>query len=158
VFGNHSPSRSRGQFESDGYRAIAGETLGYFHQRVLEVNGLQTPVLAMEDFNNEPFDPPWFETRSAFGSEQRSPLPGGSAFVESDVADRRRARCQLLIRQPVQLLDQFLVNKNVATRRLPIKIDPATVQIFKLPRHGQSRFLSSLTHVGLPRGRADAVW
>jgi hypothetical protein len=31
VFGNHWPSRSGGQFESEGYRAIARETLGYFH-------------------------------------------------------------------------------------------------------------------------------
>jgi predicted extracellular nuclease len=41
VFGNHWPSRSGGQFESAGYRAIAGETLSYFHQRVLEVHGRQ---------------------------------------------------------------------------------------------------------------------
>jgi hypothetical protein len=43
VFGNHWPSRSGGQFESGGYRAIAGETLGYFHQRVLEVHGDRQP-------------------------------------------------------------------------------------------------------------------
>jgi hypothetical protein len=70
VFGNHSPSRSGGQFESDGYRAIAGETLGYFHQRVLEVHGLQTPVMAMEDFNNEPFDPSL--VRNALSIRQRA--------------------------------------------------------------------------------------
>ena len=56
VFGNHWPSRSGGQFESAGYRHIAGETLGYFHQRALEVHGPDTPVLAMGDFNDEPFD------------------------------------------------------------------------------------------------------
>jgi hypothetical protein len=32
------------------------ETLGYFRQRVMELHGPQTPVLAMEDFNDEPFD------------------------------------------------------------------------------------------------------
>ena len=56
VFGNHWPSRSGGQFESAGYRHIAGETLGYFHQRALEVHGPTTPALAMGDFNDEPFD------------------------------------------------------------------------------------------------------
>jgi len=45
-----------GQFESAGYRHIAGEALGYFHQRALEVHGPATPVLAMGDFNDEPFD------------------------------------------------------------------------------------------------------
>ncbi len=52
VFGNHWPSRSGGQFESAGYRHIAGETLGYFHQRALEVHGPGTPALAMGDFND----------------------------------------------------------------------------------------------------------
>ena len=57
VFGNHWPSRSGGQLESAGYRAIAGETLAYFHQRIWEVHGRATPTLAMGDFNDEPFDP-----------------------------------------------------------------------------------------------------
>ena len=56
VFGNHWPSRSGGRWESAGYRDIAGETLGYWHDRVLEVHGPDTPVLAMGDFNDEPFD------------------------------------------------------------------------------------------------------
>ncbi len=56
ILGNHWPSRSGGQFESEGYRAIAGETLSYVHQRVLEVHGPQTPVLAMGDCNDESFD------------------------------------------------------------------------------------------------------
>ena len=56
MFGNHWPSRSGGQAESAGYRHIAGETLAYFHQRVLEVHNRTTPVLTMGDFNDEPFD------------------------------------------------------------------------------------------------------
>ena len=40
VFGNHWPSRSGGQYESAGYRHIAGETLAYFHQRALERRAL----------------------------------------------------------------------------------------------------------------------
>lgn len=56
VFGNHWPSRSGGQLESAPYRAIAGETLAYFHQRVWEAHGKHTPVLVMGDFNDEPFD------------------------------------------------------------------------------------------------------
>jgi hypothetical protein len=73
VFGNHWPSRSGGQFESEGYRAIAGETVGYFHQRVLEVHGPQTPVLAMGDFNDEPFDPSL--VRHALSTRQPSTAP-----------------------------------------------------------------------------------
>ena len=118
VFGNHWPSRSGGQFESAGYRAIAGETLGYFHERVLEVHGPETPVLAMGDFNDEPFDVSL--VRHALSTRQRakvtsareSPLlwnlmwpaagtPDGSFYFDN---------------QP-NVLDQFLVNKNMATER-----------------------------------------
>lgn len=56
VFGNHWPSRTGGITDSAGYRHIAGETLAYFHQRVLDVHGTDTPVLVMGDFNDEPFD------------------------------------------------------------------------------------------------------
>jgi hypothetical protein len=56
VFANHWPSRSGGAHETAGYRAIAAETLAYFHERALEVHGDNTPVLAMGDFNDEPFD------------------------------------------------------------------------------------------------------
>src|SRR3712207_7502462 len=44
------PSRSGGQFESAGYRAIAGETLAYFHQRALEVHG---PATRSEEHTSE---------------------------------------------------------------------------------------------------------
>jgi predicted extracellular nuclease len=36
LIGNHWPSRSSGQYESDPYRIVAGETLSYFHRRILE--------------------------------------------------------------------------------------------------------------------------
>jgi predicted extracellular nuclease len=98
VFGNHWPSRGGGQFESEGYRAIAGETLGYFHQRVLDVHGAETPVLAMGDFNDEPFDTSLVQ--HALSTRQRAKVTAArrTAFVESDVADRRRTRWQLLLR------------------------------------------------------------
>jgi hypothetical protein len=39
AFGSHWPSRSGRQYESAGYRHIAGETLAYFHERALDVLG-----------------------------------------------------------------------------------------------------------------------
>jgi endonuclease/exonuclease/phosphatase family metal-dependent hydrolase len=134
IFGNHWPSRSGGQFESAGYRAIAGETLSFFHQRVLEIHGPQTPVLAMGDFNDEPFDPSL--VRHALSTRQRvkvtsarlEPLlwnlmwpttgePDGSFYFDN---------------QP-NMLDQFLVNKNMATRDASIEAHPTTAQILKVP-------------------------
>jgi endonuclease/exonuclease/phosphatase family metal-dependent hydrolase len=134
VFGNHWPSRSGGQFESQGYRAIAAETLSFFHQRVLEVHGPETPVLAMGDFNDEPFDPSL--VRHALSIRQRAKvtsartepllwnlmwpivgLPDGSFYFDN---------------QP-NMLDQFLINKNMSTGDALIKGNAGTAQILKPP-------------------------
>ena len=139
VFGNHWPSRSGGQFESAGYRDIAGETLAYFHQRVLEVHGPRTPVLAMGDFNDEPFDASL--VRHALSTRQRAKataarenpvlwnvmwpslgVPEGSFYFDN---------------QP-NLLDQFLVNKNMATAEAPLQALPDSVQILKPPAMTQT--------------------
>ena len=56
VIGNHWPSRSAGTYDSEPYRIIAAETMSYFHQRILEVHGKDQPIVAMGDFNDEPFD------------------------------------------------------------------------------------------------------
>jgi predicted extracellular nuclease len=56
IIGNHWPSRSGGQYESEPYRMIAGETLSYYHKRILEEQNKNTPVIAIGDFNDEPFN------------------------------------------------------------------------------------------------------
>lgn len=57
LIGNHWPSRRGGQYESEPYRIVAGETLSYFHQRILEQNKDEdgkTAIIVMGDFNDEP--------------------------------------------------------------------------------------------------------
>jgi endonuclease/exonuclease/phosphatase family metal-dependent hydrolase len=133
VFGNHWPSRSGGQFESAGYRQIAGETLSFFHQRALEVHGEATPALAMGDFNDEPFDISL--VTHALSTRQRQKVvnarnpnfwnlmwpvmggPDGTFYFDN---------------QP-NLLDQFLVNRNMATQDDPIKVQAGTVEIIRFP-------------------------
>jgi exonuclease III len=57
VLGNHWPSRSSGELETEPYRIIAAETLAYFHQRIYEALKSDTvAVLAMGDFNDTPHD------------------------------------------------------------------------------------------------------
>jgi hypothetical protein len=56
LVGNHWPSRRGGRYESEPYRLLAGETLAYFHERIREVHGRETAILALGDFNDEPFD------------------------------------------------------------------------------------------------------
>ncbi len=56
LVGNHWPSRSGGQLESEPYRMMAGETLAYFNQRIQEELGDKTAIIAMGDFNDEPYN------------------------------------------------------------------------------------------------------
>lgn len=134
VFGNHWPSRSGGQFESAGYRHIAGETLGYFHQRAVEVHGPDTPALAMGDFNDEPFDSSL--VIHALSTRQRQRV------VEADTPRFWNLTWQVIGDPPdgsfyfnnePTLLDQFLVNKNMATQNSPIRAKADTVEILRFP-------------------------
>ncbi|PFG42399.1 Endonuclease/Exonuclease/phosphatase family protein [Isoptericola jiangsuensis] len=133
VLGNHWPSRSGGRLESAGYRAIAGETLGYFHQRAMEVLGADTAVLAMGDFNDEPFD---------------------ASLVQHALSTRqavkvRKARTHLLwnLMWPVagepegtfyfdnepNVLDQILVNRNLVGEDAPLHVVPGSAQVHRHP-------------------------
>jgi predicted extracellular nuclease len=56
LLANHWPSRSGGQFDSEPYRMTAAETLAHWHTRIHEERGEDVAVLAMGDFNDEPFD------------------------------------------------------------------------------------------------------
>lgn len=55
AIGNHWPSRSGGTLESEPYRMTAGETLGYWLERIVAKKGDHTAVVVMGDFNDEPF-------------------------------------------------------------------------------------------------------
>jgi predicted extracellular nuclease len=132
IFGNHWPSRSGGQFESAGYRHIAGETLSYFHERALEVHGPETPALAMGDFNDEPFDTSL--VIHALSTRQRQRVVEArtpefwnlSWLVIGDPADGT-----FYYDNEPNLLDQFLVNKNMAKQTSPIRAKPETLEILR---------------------------
>jgi predicted extracellular nuclease len=133
VFGNHWPSRSGGQAESAGYRAIAGETLAYFHQRILQVHGPETPVLAMGDFNDEPFDPSL--ERHALSGRQRTKVLGASVprlwnlmWPAMDASEGT-----FYFDNFANLLDQFLVNRNMIRPESPVRAVPESVQVVRLP-------------------------
>ncbi|WP_017624462.1 endonuclease/exonuclease/phosphatase family protein [Nocardiopsis chromatogenes] len=144
VFGNHWPSRSGGRWESAAYRAVAGETLAYFHQRVLEVHGPRTPVLAMGDFNDEPFDASLVQ--HALSTRQRAkvlnaasvprlwnlmwpPLGGGEA-PDGTAAGPTGT---FYFNNFANMLDQFMVNRNMVTRGSALRAVPESVRIVHEP-------------------------
>jgi endonuclease/exonuclease/phosphatase family metal-dependent hydrolase len=131
VLGNHWPSRSGGQAESEAYREMAGETLAYFHQRVLEVKGDTTPVLAMGDFNDEPFN----MSLVNYALSQRIPgivLKGQNPYFLNLMWALMGKGLGTLYFDGPNMLDQFLINKNWIKSTSRFKVNPDTANIVKL--------------------------
>lgn len=129
LFANHWPARSGGRLESEPYRMTAGETLAHWHSRVHEAQGENVGVLAMGDFNDEPFDRSLLDYALAVNARERvtrarevrrflnlmAPLVGaaeGSYVFEG---------------QPT-MLDQILVGRTVLTGASGFELDgPARI-------------------------------
>ena len=56
MIGNHWPSRTAGQYESEPYRMTAGETLSYWVERIQQELGDDVAIIVLGDFNDEPFN------------------------------------------------------------------------------------------------------
>lgn len=131
--GNHWPARTADMQKSAGYRAIAGETLAYFHQRILQVHGGQTPVLAMGDFNDEPFDASL--TTYALSNRNRTRVIGASSprllnLMWSHVG--QGIASHYYDNLPYNL-DQFLANKNMLKKNSLLCVIPESVTIHQFP-------------------------
>jgi hypothetical protein len=96
------------------------------------VYGSLTPVLPMGDFNDEPFDPSL--VRHALSTRQRAKVT--SARLEPLLLNLMWPLAGLpdgsfYFDNAPNMLDQFLINKNMATGGAPIKGNPGTAQILK---------------------------
>lgn len=133
VIGNHWPSRSAGQYESEPYRIVAAETTAYWHQRIREIHGKDTAILAMGDFNDEPFN----RSLAKYALSMRS---------RSEVT-RARSPKFLNLMWPLMgdgngthyygggpnFLDQFLASKGLVTGNSKLRILPAEVEVIQFP-------------------------
>lgn len=71
VICNHWPSRSGGQYESEPYRIVAGETLAYWVERIHEELGDNIGIIAIGDFNDDPFSRSLTEYALSTNSRER---------------------------------------------------------------------------------------
>lgn len=130
---NHWPSRSGGQYESEGYRQIAGETLAYFHHRILEVHGRDTPVLAMGDFNDEPFNNSLANFALSLRSKNKVVNGTNPYFLNMMWPLMDEGIGSFFFENHPHILDQFLANANLLKTSSQIKAKPASVQINNFP-------------------------
>ncbi|WP_299362459.1 endonuclease/exonuclease/phosphatase family protein [Winogradskyella sp.] len=133
LIANHWPSRSGGQYESNGYRQIAGETLSYFHERIRDIYGDDTPVLAMGDFNDEPFNESL--TRFALSLRSRTRVVRGNIpyFLNLMWPLMDEGVGTFYFNNLPNMLDQFLANENMLKSNSPIQVLRDTVTINNFP-------------------------
>jgi len=133
VVGNHWPSRSGGALESAGYRAIAGETLAYFHTRILEVLGDTTPVLAMGDFNDEPADRSLVDYALSTRSRTKVVNADIPRFLNVMWELTGQGVGTLYFENWPNVLDQVLVNKNLLLENAAIRLVPGSATVVRFP-------------------------
>jgi endonuclease/exonuclease/phosphatase family metal-dependent hydrolase len=133
AIGNHWPARIGGESESAPYRAMAGETLAYFHDRIREIHGKDVPVIAMGDFNDEPFDRSLTDYALSESQVQKvkksyTPRllnlmwPAVGAAIGTYYHDNR-----------ANVLDQFLVSKGLVTGKPGLRALLDTAQVLRFP-------------------------
>ncbi len=167
AFANHWPSRSgdnRGS--SSGYRAVAGETLSYWHERVREIKGEDAAIIAFGDFNDDPFDRSITEHARAT-RELRDVQRARSArlynaswqFLEQSAVDRkgksRMLNGTLYHRGDGHVFDQIMVSKGMVTRGAALRALLDTARIEAFPEMTDHRASPAPIRFGLPKGNAS---
>ena len=116
LVGNHWPSRSGGQYGSEPYRILTGETLSYFIQRIIEVKGKDAAIIVMGDFNDEPFNRSLSDY--ALSVRDRDKVVNGSNpylfNLMWPLLGQRRAS-YVFGGRPI-MLDQFMVSKGIVKK------------------------------------------
>lgn len=163
---NHWPSRRGGALESRGYRMTAGETLSYWHQRIWEERGSEIPIIAMGDFNDDPFDDSLMfyarATRERGDVERAQTAPRFYNLAWSYMrqqcqdhnGDAKRLHGTLYYRGNGNVFDQLLVSKGLLVANSPIRISEETARIEIFPEMVDHRVSYGPIRFGLPRGNA----
>ncbi|TVR67591.1 MAG: endonuclease/exonuclease/phosphatase [Candidatus Competibacteraceae bacterium] len=133
VIGNHWPSRRGGQAESAAYRAMAGETLAYFHERIREIHGRDVAVLVMGDFNDEPCDDSL--TRYALSERQEAKvrLAQTGRLLNLMWPTLGEALGTHYYSNTANVLDQFLISRGLVTGASGLTALRASVRVERFP-------------------------
>jgi len=171
VMANHWPSRSGGggPERSAGFRATAGETLAYWHQRVFDLAPKKdrTPVLAMGDMNDDPWDSSL--TINALATRERGDVQRGTSakfynlsweYLESPATDNKgKSRVlegTLYFRSNGNVFDQILANRPLIDTKKDsgFKLVPDTAGIIAVPEMVSHKKGEGPIRFGLPKGNA----
>ncbi|MBN2589961.1 MAG: hypothetical protein JXA96_08860 [Sedimentisphaerales bacterium] len=128
---NHWPSRSSGQYSSEPFRMLTGETLAYIVSQMLDVDN-ELPIISMGDFNDEPFNRAMQEY--LLGTRD----PGRVRYSHSGhMLNLMWPLMQghdpgtYLFDSDWNMLDQFLVSYGMLRNASKIKVKQESVELYK---------------------------
>lgn len=170
VMANHWPSRYGSETESSaGFRAVAGETLSYWHKRILEEapKGDRTPVIALGDLNDDPWD--LSLTNNARATRERGDVERARSdrfynftweYLISEVedinGDNRILEGTLYYKSNGNLFDQVLANKPLLdAKESDFKVVNNSAEIIAFPEMVSHKKGEGPIRFGLPKGNAD---
>ncbi len=134
LIGNHWPSRIPDQVATEPYRIMVGETLAYFHKRILEIMGKDTAIIAMGDFNDEPFDRAVRDYALAIRNRQRiMNATRTNYFLNLMWRQIGIGEASYQYGAEPNMLDQFWASKGVIKQGTPFSVDEASVQVLRFP-------------------------
>ncbi|MEO1253740.1 MAG: endonuclease/exonuclease/phosphatase family protein [Bacteroidota bacterium] len=139
LIGNHWPSRSGGQYESEPYRIITGETLSYFLERIQQIKGSDAAIIAMGDFNDEPFNRSMTDYAQSVMDRDKV-VNGRNPYLYNLMWPLlgKRTASYVYGGNPM-MIDQFLVSKGIAKKSGRFILDEHKVklEIFDGMTHGR---------------------
>jgi predicted extracellular nuclease len=145
LIGNHWPSRTAGQYESEPYRLTAAETLSYWLERIQEEHGKETPIVVMGDFNDEPFNRSLCEYALSVNDRQRV-INGSNPYLLNLMWPLLGAgKGSHMFEGQWNLLDQILVSRGIVNGKsgwhVAGEAQIEAVSLMKYPRKpGPRRF------------------
>lgn len=130
---NHWPSRSGGEHASEPYRMLAGETLAYWHSRVWQELGRDAKIIAMGDFNDEPFNRSL--TDYALADRERSKVLNARSAPRflNLMLPLLAAEGTYVFDGRKNMLDQFLVSRGLLTATGRFRLREGAVSILRPP-------------------------
>lgn len=137
VIGNHWPARSAGTHESEPYRIIAAETLGYWLERIFQIRGNNIPVIVMGDFNDECWNRSLTDYANSTNSSTRVRNARIPRLYNLMWPTAGEALGTFYFNNFPLLIDQMLVTRGLLLNNSPIKLsafaDGRSVRIEKFP-------------------------
>ena len=140
ILGNHWPSRSGGQYKSEPYRMITGETLSYWLERINEIYDEKVPVIVMGDFNDEPFNRSL--TEYALSTSSRKKVSYGKNPYLYNLcfeAMGERKGSYIFSGEPI-MFDQILVTKAMIVTKSKFKIKENAFRIENFDKMVKGRY------------------